>query len=56
MRKLYEPKYVVKVPFLLLWDHAAWHRGLPVAALLDANPRLQVMLFPTAAPNLNLQG
>lgn len=42
-------------PILLLWDRATWHHGAPVRAVLDANPRLQVMPFPTAAPELNPQ-
>ena len=42
-------------PILLLWDRATWHHGAPVRAVLDANPRLQVMPFPTAAPDLNPQ-
>lgn len=43
------------VPLLLLWDRATWHGGPAVRALLEANPRLEVMRFPTAAPDLNPQ-
>jgi transposase len=43
------------VPILLLWDRASWHGGPPVRAVLAANPRLEVMRFPTAAPDLNPQ-
>jgi transposase len=42
-------------PLLLLWDRAPWHRGAAVAQVLAANPRLEVMFFPTAAPELNPQ-
>lgn len=43
------------VPLLLLWDRASWHGGPFVRALLEANPRLEVMPLPTAAPDLNPQ-
>ena len=37
-------------PVLMLLDHAPWHRGPAIDALLAANPRLELMYFPTAAP------
>jgi len=40
---------------LLLWDRASRHGGPLVRAVLEANPRLEVMHFPTAAPDLNPQ-
>jgi transposase len=40
---------------LLLWDKATWHGGPAVRAVLEANPRLEVMRLPTAAPELNPQ-
>ena len=40
---------------LLLWDRAPWHFGQPVRDVLAAHPRLEVMLFPVAAPDLNPQ-
>jgi transposase len=43
------------VPIILLWDRAPWHRGQPIQDVLDANPRLQLMWLPTAAPDLNPQ-
>lgn len=43
------------VPLFLLWDKASWHGGPVVRAVLEANPRLEVMRFPTAAPELNPQ-
>lgn len=43
------------VPLLLLWDKASWHGGPAVRAVLEAHPRLEVMRFPTAAPELNPQ-
>ena len=43
------------VPILLLWDRAPWHQGQPIRDLLEANPRLEIMRFPVAAPELNPQ-
>jgi transposase len=43
------------VPLLLLWDRAPWHRGEKIRELQAANPRLEIMVFPTAAPDLNPQ-
>lgn len=43
------------VPILLLWDRARWHGGDAVRAVLEVNPRLEVMRFPTATPELNPQ-
>jgi transposase len=43
------------VNILLLWDRAPWHFGQPVRDVLEANPRLEAMLFPVAAPDLNPQ-
>jgi transposase len=43
------------VPVLLLWDRAPWHGGAAVRALVEANPRLELMRFPTASPDLNPQ-
>lgn len=40
---------------LLLWDRASWHKGPLVRELLAANPRLEVMSFPVASPDLNPQ-
>jgi transposase len=43
------------VPILLLWDRGPWHFGQPIREVLEANPRLEIMLFPTASPELNPQ-
>jgi transposase len=43
------------VPLLLLWDRAPWHRGAEIREVLEANPRLELLVFPTAAPDLNPQ-
>ena len=40
---------------LLLLDRAAWHPGPPIDQLLDENPRLELMYFPVACPDLNPQ-
>ena len=40
---------------LLLWDRAPWHRGAAIRRILEANPRLEVLRFPVAAPELNPQ-
>jgi transposase len=42
-------------PILLLWDRAPWHSGEPIRELLAANPRLEVLRLPTAAPDFNPQ-
>jgi transposase len=42
-------------PILLLWDRAPWHGGEPIRELLAANPRLEIIKFPTATPDLNPQ-
>lgn len=42
-------------PILLLWDRAPWHQGPPIRDLLETNPRLEIMRFPVAAPELNPQ-
>jgi len=43
------------VPIVLLWDRAPWHHGPDITAVLEANPRLEIIKFPTAAPDLNPQ-
>jgi transposase len=43
------------VPLLLVWDRAPWHRGEAIRAVLAANPRLEIVQFPVAAPDLNPQ-
>lgn len=43
------------VPILLLWDKAPWHRGPQIRAVREANPRLELIVFPTASPDLNPQ-
>jgi transposase len=40
---------------LLFWDRAPWHFGPPIRDILSANPRLEIMYFPVAAPDLNPQ-
>jgi hypothetical protein len=42
-------------PVLMLIDKAPWHFGPAIDALLVTNPRLELMYFPTAAPDLNPQ-
>jgi transposase len=42
-------------PILLIADRASWHKGRPVQALLDANPRLHIFYLPPACPDLNPQ-
>lgn len=44
-----------KRPILLFWDRAPWHRGEPIRQVLAANPRLEIIEFPVAAPDLNPQ-
>ena len=42
-------------PILLLWDRAPWHRGAAIRQLLSEHPRLELMRFPVASPELNPQ-
>lgn len=42
-------------PILLFWDRAPWHSGQPIRDVLAANPRLEILRFPVAAPELNPQ-
>lgn len=42
-------------PIVLLWDRAKWHQGSAVNDLLAANPRLEIIFFPPASPDLNPQ-
>jgi len=43
------------VPILLFWDRAPWHRGKSIDKVLEENPRLEIIFFPSAAPDLNPQ-
>lgn len=43
------------VPILLFWDRAPWHHGKPIDRVLEENPRLEIIFFPTASPDLNPQ-
>lgn len=43
------------VPVVVFWDRAPWHRGEEVNKLLQSNPRLQLIFFPAASPDLNPQ-
>lgn len=40
---------------VLFWDRASWHKGAVVRQFLEAHPRLEVIYFPVAAPELNPQ-
>lgn len=42
-------------PILLFWDRAPWHFGPPIRQVLEANPRLEIIFFPVASPDLNPQ-
>ncbi|RIK38568.1 MAG: IS630 family transposase [Chloroflexi bacterium] len=42
-------------PILLFWDKAPWHHGAALQRLLADHPRLEILYFPTAAPDLNPQ-
>lgn len=43
------------VSIILFWDRAPWHRGKPIDKVLEENPRLEIIFFPTATPDLNPQ-
>jgi transposase len=40
---------------LLFWDRAPWHRGPAIRAVLEANPRLEIIWLPAGSPELNPQ-
>jgi transposase len=42
-------------PILLLLDRAPWHHGPALMEVLDENPRLELIYFPPACPDLNPQ-
>ena len=42
-------------PLLLFLDRAPWHRGDAIRTFLAKNPRLQLIYFPPACPQLNPQ-
>ena len=42
-------------PVILFWDRAPWHRGKAIDQVLTENPRLEIIFFPTASPDLNPQ-
>jgi len=42
-------------PILLIWDRASWHKGDAMRRLLKEHPRLEVVHFPPACPDLNPQ-
>jgi transposase len=42
-------------PILLFWDRAPWHKGAAIRQLLEENPRLELIFFPVASPELNPQ-
>ena len=44
-----------KSQILLFWDRATWHGGTAVKQLLADNPRLEIVKYPTASPDLNPQ-
>ena len=43
------------VPIILLWDRAPWHRGKAIDQVLEENPRLEIIFFPPAGPDINPQ-
>lgn len=43
------------VPILYFWDRAPWHRGAAIERVLEANPRLEIIWYPVASPELNPQ-
>lgn len=42
-------------PLVVFLDRAPWHRGEEVAKVLQENPRLEIIFFPPASPDLNPQ-
>jgi transposase len=46
---------IPKQPIVLFWDRTPWHRGKPIDKVLNENPRLEIVYFPPACPDLNPQ-
>jgi len=44
-----------ELPVVLLLDRAPWYRTNPVEKVLEDNPRLEIICFPLACPDLNPQ-
>jgi transposase len=44
-----------QAPVVIFWDRAPWHRGEEVAKIVKDNPRLEIIFFPPASPDLNPQ-
>ena len=44
-----------ELPIILFWDRAPWHRGKSIEKVLKDNPRLEIIYFPPACPDLNPQ-
>ncbi len=42
-------------PILLFWARAPWHQGAAIRRVWKAHPRLELMTYPTASPELNPQ-
>jgi transposase len=42
-------------PILILWDRASWHTSRQVRDFIQNQPRLEVIYFPVACPDLNPQ-
>jgi transposase len=40
---------------LLFWDRAPWHHGPAIERVLQTNPRLEILCYPVACPELNPQ-
>ena len=43
------------VHVIVFWDRAPWHHGPAIEGLLQANPRLEIIWYPVACPELNPQ-
>jgi len=43
------------LPIVLFWDRDPWHRGKSIDKVLTDNPRLEIIYFPPASPDLNPQ-
>jgi hypothetical protein len=43
------------VPVILFGDRAPWHRGKTIDHVRAENPRLEIIFFPTASPDLDPQ-
>ena len=43
------------MPIILFWNRTPWHRAKPINKVLEEHPRLEIIFFPAASPDLKPQ-